>query len=101
MGNDRDHADDRMPSAGSTKDLSTGRNLHFKRQPRLAKWQSPLMAGSTHHARYKRGSIPNDCFYFFSPSRISIIFRKKSLLFRHSTAAAPSGNEFSAGYTAR
>jgi hypothetical protein len=29
----------------------------------------------------KRGSIkPNDCFYFFSPSRISIIFRKNSLL---------------------
>jgi|ERR1700674_4002873 hypothetical protein len=51
-----------MPSTGSTKDLSTGRNLHCKRQPRLAKYQSPLMAGSTHHARYKGDQYQTTAF---------------------------------------
>jgi hypothetical protein len=37
--------------------------------------------------------------YFFSPSRISIIFRKIPCCSRPSTTtAAPFGNEFSAGY---
>jgi len=42
MGNDLDHPDDKMPSAGSTKDLSTGRNLHCKKQPQFAKCQDPF-----------------------------------------------------------
>jgi hypothetical protein len=50
MGDDLDHADGKMRSAGSTKDLSTGGNLHCKKQPQLAKCRRPFMAGSTHHA---------------------------------------------------
>jgi hypothetical protein len=85
MGNDPDHADDKMPSAGSTKDLSTGRNLHCKKQPQLAKCQNSFKTHSWSDRRITpdngRSTITNDCFYFFSPSRISIIFRKNSLLF--------------------
>jgi hypothetical protein len=91
-----------MPPAGSMKDLSTDRNLHCKKQPQLAKCQDPFMTRSRPDRRItpdnRRSAIPNDCFYFFSPSRISIIFRKIPCWFRPATTAvAPSGNEFSAG----
>src|ERR1700681_2064588 len=98
MGNDRDHADDKMPSTGSTKDLSTGRNLHCKRQPRLAKCQSPLMAGSTHHARYKGDQYQTTAFISSLRHEFPSFSEKNPCCFRHSTAAVPSGNEFSAGY---
>jgi hypothetical protein len=42
MGNDLDHADHKMPSAGSTKDLSTGRNLHLQRATSACKMPKPI-----------------------------------------------------------
>jgi hypothetical protein len=80
MVNDLDHTDDKMPSAGSTKDLSTGCNLHCKRQPRLAKCQSPLMAGSTHHAGYKGDQYQTTGLFLLSVTNFHH-FPKKILLF--------------------